>query len=89
MNNKLYVIECKTKLKGGEKNLLTETLYKQAALRKDFGLAAKCFLFTMDEVRNEEGFNRADQLGITIIDFPILKDSGQLEQSFFSKIRRK
>lgn len=74
-DNALYVIECKTALKTGNgKSILTETLYKLDSLKKEFGLYVKAFLVTLGDLRNDKGeierryLNRADQMGIKIID---------------------
>jgi len=49
--NALYVIECKTSIfdPRSAHNLMNETLHKLAALRPDFGLFVKAFLFTLSE----------------------------------------
>lgn len=53
--NSLFFIECKTGLMDGDKHLFNDTMYKIAALRRDFGLTAKSFLFTLDKLRDAQG----------------------------------
>jgi Card1-like, endonuclease domain len=91
--NTLYVIECKTALKDGERNLLNDTLYKLSALNKDFGLNVRGYLFTLDRnLRNPEGEikkdyqNRADLLGVALVDGAILGDEKKLNE-IFDKIK--
>jgi len=83
-NNALCVIECKTTLWDNNRNLINDTLYKIAALRRDFGLFVKCFLFTLDNnIRDGNGEikehikNRTELLDIKII------DHYQLEKGIF------
>ncbi|GBE54827.1 hypothetical protein BMS3Bbin15_00988 [archaeon BMS3Bbin15] len=87
--NILYVIECKTALKDGEKNLLNDTLYKLSALKKDFGLNAEGYLFTLDDkLRDSKGEikkdyeNRSKLLGVTLVDRAILSDREELNKIF-------
>ena len=74
-DNALNVIECKTVLINKDRNLINDTLYKITALRKDFGIFAKSYLFTLDSnLRDKNGVfmehiaNRANVLNIDIID---------------------
>jgi len=87
--NILYVIECKTALKDGERNLLNDTLYKLSALKKDFGLIVRGYLFTLDKnLRDADGRikndyqNRAALLGVRLVDGAILSDEKKLEEIF-------
>jgi hypothetical protein len=75
-NNALYVIECKTNisdsLRDGEENfgkLLTDTLYKAATLKKDFGLWVNYYLFAINDFTNlsENHKLRANRLGVKLI----------------------
>ncbi len=57
----LYTIECKTSIvnRGGDpkakpQNLITETIYKAAALQKNFGLFSKFAIFTLSSKENDE-----------------------------------
>ena len=72
---KLYVIECKSTL---DSSLLIETLYKQSALQKEFGLRVSSVLVTMskkDSIKSwEKQQERASYMGITIIDGTKLQD---------------
>ena len=86
-NNSLYIIECKTSMESEVKGLFAETVYKQAAIRKDLGLSAQSYLFTLDKVDNIDHIKRAETLGIKIIDLTVLNDSGKLEETFFKKFK--
>jgi len=80
--NGLYVIECKTNVIDSEtgKNILGETLYKLAALRKDFGLYVKAYIFTLTEKGVQQShIDRSRLMDIEIIDGTILKDVSQRE----------
>lgn len=68
LNNNLHIIECKTGLSGKNGNLVNDTLYKQQALRRDFGLTVQLFLFTLDEISKESDIDRAKLFNIRIID---------------------
>jgi len=66
VENKLYVIECKTSL-GGDGDTLMNAAYKIAALRAEFGLNAQCHLLTADTVADDPAMyavvrRRAQQL---------------------------
>lgn len=87
--NVLYVIECKTALKDNGRNLLNDTLYKLSALKKNFGLIVKGYLFTLDKnLRDEKGNiksdyqNRASLLDITLVDRAILSDGKKMNEVF-------
>ncbi|MGK5091133.1 DUF1887 family CARF protein [Deltaproteobacteria bacterium TL4] len=75
-DNTLYVIECKTSIYDGhsKKNVLTDALYKLAALKQDFGLFAQSFLFTLSQEGTKKNQvreldkNRAKVLNVTVID---------------------
>ncbi len=55
-DNIFYNLECKTTLKNDIKgNILSETIYKLTALSRNFGLKTKSFLFTLDDLRDENG----------------------------------
>lgn len=89
--NILYVIECKTALKDGERNLLNDTLYKLSALKKDFGLIVRSYLFTLEKnLRRPEGEikkdyqNRASLLEVRLVDKAILSDKKKLNKMFNS-----
>lgn len=81
-NNALYVIECKNSVfdKQGNKNIMNETMYKLAALRMNFGLFAKAYLFTLSECGKDRGkiqqtyIDRSEVLNIKILDGRLLKD---------------
>jgi hypothetical protein len=91
--NVLTIIECKTSLNDNGKNLLNDTLYKLSALNKELGLRVNSYLFTLDEnLRDEKGEikpdcqNRADLLGISLIDRVFLEDEKELK-NLFDKIK--
>lgn len=79
-NHTLSVIECKTALwdSSANRNFLNDTLYKLDALRKDFGLRVKAYLFTLAErgdleyhiKRHHE--ERAELIGVEIVDRSVL-----------------
>jgi len=84
-HHKLYIIECKTSvielktLPDGtrkEFKLLPEVIYKSDALRNKFGLFAHTSIFTLGEIKNEDGtplkgyetsFDRAELSKIKLI----------------------
>lgn len=79
--NSLYFIECKSSISlNGEINnsLYNETLYKAAALKKDFGLYVNTYLFCTDDMTqlNNNQKNRAKYLGINLVGSEYLKDEG-------------
>jgi len=75
-NNSLHIVECKTGLKGKEGNLLNDTLYKQQALRLNFGLTVKSYLFTRDKLSIES--ERAKMFNITIFDGNDFENKGTI-----------
>ncbi len=86
LNNNIYVFECKTGLSDGERSLFNDTMYKIAALRKDFGLMASSYLFTLGNLRDNDGNlqqkyeKRAGALGVGIVDEKILLQSEQISE---------
>jgi hypothetical protein len=51
----LYIIECKTSVITLDKsNILTDTIYKQAAIKKNFGLSVKLRIFTLSSKEDKE-----------------------------------
>lgn len=85
--NSLYFIECKTSLqKNGQINnpLYNETLYKAAALKKDFGLYVNAFLCGTDDFTglNEKQIQRASLLGIKLIGSDVLTNIDKLKSVF-------
>jgi hypothetical protein len=77
-NNSLFVIECKTDIADNEEGkisyLFTNTLYKAATLKKEFGLSVNYFLFSLNDFSNlkEEQKSRAKLLGIKLVGLEIL-----------------
>ncbi len=75
-DNSLHVIECKSFIYDEDtgKNILNESLYKLAALERDFGLRVKSYIFTLSERGNEKEnikpsfTDRSNLLRITIAD---------------------
>ncbi len=84
--NSIYVIECKTLVETEEGDIVNETIYKIQALKKDFGLTAKSYLFTLDEIKKEAQNKRAKSFDINIIDKNTLLNEETLKTEFFNKI---
>ena len=93
-NHTLSVIECKTALwdSSGKRNFLNDTLYKLDALRKDFGLRVKPYLFTLAE-RGPLNYNvrehheeRAKLIGVEIVDRSVLA-SAEKRAELMKKIK--
>ncbi|SDA64389.1 protein of unknown function [Algoriphagus alkaliphilus] len=85
--NSLYYIECKSSISiDGQinNNLYNDTLYKTAALKKDFGLYVNTYLFCTDDLTqlNENQKNRAKYLGINLVGAEYLKDESKLKKLF-------
>lgn len=70
LNNKLIVVECKTGIKvdGKTAPLFNETVYKAAALKKNFGLNVASYLFTLENLSEGEWRKKANVLGINLVD---------------------
>lgn len=47
INNNLHVVECKTRI---NKQLMESTLYKSGALNSKFGVGAKSYIFTLEDL---------------------------------------
>ncbi len=76
-HNSFVCIECKTSLDAGPQHgdILNETIYKQAALRKNFGLNAVSVLAALNTIPpNTAKAKRAADFGIKILDLPVLCD---------------
>lgn len=85
--NSLYFIECKSSISQNGKiqnTLYNETLYKAAALKKDFGLYVNAYLFCTDEFDqlNEKQKSRANYLGIKLVGAEYLKNEEELKKLF-------
>lgn len=89
LNNALYVIECKTdvsdQIEGEEARisyLFTNTLYKAATLKKEFGLWVNYYLFALNDFSNltEQQRKRAEQLDIKLAGTEILGNIESLTQ---------
>ncbi|MGC8771102.1 MAG: Card1-like endonuclease domain-containing protein [Brevinematia bacterium] len=83
--NRLDIIECKTSLKYQDKNLLNDTIYKQSALRKEFGLTVNTIIVTLDEI-NDENRKRADYMKIKILDKNYVLDENKLKEAILNII---
>jgi hypothetical protein len=92
-NNICHLIECKLGLKGGKgaaeiKDFFEKTAYKLGALKEQFGLTVKPYLFTLEGRLRVKGEikevykKRAAQQGITIIDRQFLLSNSKLKQFF-------
>jgi len=76
IDNSLHVVECKTSVYNSvsEKNIINETLYKLGALKKDFGLNVKSYLFTLSKLGDKKNYirqfdlERAKLLNINVVD---------------------
>ena len=104
-DHKLYIIECKTsiialqtikRIRNGveveeqkEIKLLPEIIYKSDALRNKFGLFAKTYILTLEEIKTEAGepiegyqthFDRAELSRINIISKRDLTSSKQIRE---------
>lgn len=51
---KLFTIECKTSILNGVNSILTDTIYKTAALQKNLGLYSNFSIFTLSSKDNKE-----------------------------------
>lgn len=83
-NNSLNVIECKTDVSDsflGEEDkisyLFTNTLYKAATLKKEFGLWVNYYLFTLNDFSKltDNQKKRAERLDVKLAGIETLKDS--------------
>lgn len=75
MNPVFHIVECKSFLdEESQSKLLTDTLYKMQALKKDFGLNVRSHLYTMSVIQKESALARAADLGIEIVDGTQLRE---------------
>ncbi len=67
--NSPIIVECKTSNydKITKRNFLQETIYKLDSLKKEFGLSAKGYIFTLDNEIKETDYERAKIYGIEIM----------------------
>lgn len=85
-NNSLYVIECKTDIADNEEGkinyLFTNTLYKAATLKKEFGLWVNYYLFALNDfsMLKQEQKNRAKLLGIKLVGLELISDEEKLKE---------
>ncbi|MBS1736766.1 MAG: DUF1887 family protein [Bacteroidetes bacterium] len=85
-NNALYVIECKTDVaddtEGKINYLFTNTLYKAATLKKEFGLWVNYYLFALNDFSNLSDIqkDRAKQLDIKLVGLEILNDENKFKE---------
>lgn len=70
IDNKLYVIECKTVV---NKDLFTNTRYKSDSLRNTFGLNVTYYICTLSELTDDQK-KKAGKMRIQTIDGKILND---------------
>jgi hypothetical protein len=96
-NNTCHLVECKLGLKGSKgdaeiKDFFEKTAYKLGALKEQFGLTVKPYLFTLESRLRQDGKikpvyeKRAAQQNIIILDRNILCTNSQL-QIFFNGIK--
>ncbi|MCF8342343.1 MAG: DUF1887 family protein [Chitinophagaceae bacterium] len=82
--NSLYVIECKTDVSDDEEGkintLFTNTLYKAATLKKDFGLVVKFYLFALNDFSKltDTQKKRASKLDINLVGLEEIADEEKL-----------
>ena len=95
LGNSLFVIECKTGLKNpfNGKSIISEALYKVAALNKKFGLQTKSYIFTLDMgLRTVKGEikefvqNRLNESNVKLADRKIFLDD-KLESEFIETMK--
>jgi len=82
-NDRFIVIECKTGMKmpdGKITQLFNETVYKAAALKKNFGLNVTSYLMTLEDLTNGDLVNKADILGVKVIHETDIKDEEKLNK---------
>lgn len=85
-NNSLYVIECKTDIADNEEGkisyLFTNTLYKAATLKKEFGLWVNYYLFALNDFSklSDSQKKRAKQLDIKLVGLEILTNEKTFEE---------
>lgn len=79
-HNSFIYIECKTSFDAGTDrgNILKDTIYKQSALRRKFGLNTRSVLATLDTITKDDQRAQAADYGIQILDLPILQNSERL-----------
>lgn len=83
-NNSLYVIECKTDISDNEEGkinyLFTNTLYKAATLKKEFGLWVNYYLFSLNDfsLLKQVQKDRAKLLDIKLVGLEILSNEEKL-----------
>jgi len=94
--NALHVVECKSAMVENGRistKLFNETVYKAAALKKYFGLNAKSYLFTLTNFEKKapnqvDYFERANVLGIQLLDEKYFFDDKKFQEDFINRIRR-
>ena len=82
-NDRFIVIEGKTGMKmpdGKITQLFNETVYKAAALKKNFGLNVTSYLMTLEDLTNGDLVNKADILGVKVIHETDIKDEEKLNK---------
>lgn len=80
--NQFLYAECKTSVvKKDGHSLLTDAIYKQAAIKKDFGLSAKAVFVTLDNIEKEKERNRASDQNIILIDGHVIHDESLFNDS--------
>jgi len=82
-HNQLFVIECKTGLK--EEKRFNDAIYKLGALREQFGIDAKSYLFSLSnywDKRNDDYkkkfIDRANQNKVELVDRRVIEDEEEL-----------
>jgi hypothetical protein len=87
--NAFRYAECKTSLtdeRSGH-SFIVETLYKQSAIRKNFGLSAAPIIVTVDEMK-DSSIKRAKDLDIRIISFDDIHNEDGLKQKLIEYLKK-
>lgn len=83
--NILYIVECKTSAKAGDRNITAEVQYKSSALKRLFGLSVKSYFVTLGNLRDQKGninkehSDRSEAMGVTILDRKNVLDGKLIE----------
>lgn len=79
--NAFRYAECKTSLESDQSgaSFLVDTLYKQAAIRRNFGLTSSPIIVTIDKIKRNNALSRAQDLDLKIIHHDIIYDEDALK----------
>ncbi|MGB9687056.1 MAG: Card1-like endonuclease domain-containing protein [Rectinema subterraneum] len=81
--------ECKTSLESDQSgsSFLIETLYKQSAIRKNFGLTSSSIIVTIDKIKGKNALDRAQDLDLKIIHHEIIYDEDALKRELVAWLK--